>query len=243
MRGNVPDRCSKYATDIERLYYGRHRLTFRAGTYLALVRMMGIGHLVTALYGHTRLVADTQNRLARTRQTLRDLICDGFDGAAGRQAVDRLRSVHCGLPATAEDFRYVLATFFLEPLRWNARHARARFTPAEQALLLAFWARVGQAMDIPDLPSSLTQWQHFQRDYESRHMGYTAEGHQLACMCLRDVVKLSVPFGTRGLFRQLMLATMEERVRVVLGLPAPGRGGRAGSRLLGWVVGASQGGR
>jgi hypothetical protein len=37
-------------------------------------------------------------------------------------------------------------------------------------------------------------------------------------MCLRDVVKLTVPLGTRWAFRQWMLATMEPAVRDVLGL-------------------------
>jgi hypothetical protein len=69
---------------IEQLYYGRHRLSFRIGTYLALIRMMGIAHLVTTLYGHALLVSETQARLARTRQTLRELICHGFDSEAGR---------------------------------------------------------------------------------------------------------------------------------------------------------------
>jgi hypothetical protein len=217
----VSDRSCDPATDIGRLYYGPHRLTFRAGTYLALLRMMGIRHLVTALYGHTLLVAETHARLTRTRQTLRDLICSGFESDAGRRAVDRLRSVHRGLPAQPDDYRYVLGTFFLEPVRWNAGHARSRLTASELALLLAFWARVGQAMQISELPSGLHDWQQFQRDYEARHMGHSAEGHQLASMCLRDVVKLSGPAGTRGLFRQLMLATMEERVRLTLGLSAP----------------------
>jgi hypothetical protein len=232
MRTPVPDHCGDPATDIERLYYGPHRLTFRAGTYLALLRMMGIGHLVTALYGHTLLVADTQARLARTRQTLRDLICSGFESDAGRRAVDRLRTVHRGLPAQPDDYRYVLGTFFLEPVRWNACHARARLTPEELELLLAFWLRVGQAMEIPGLPSTLPQWQQFQRDYEARHMACTAEGHRLASMCLRDVVKLSVPVGARGLFRHLMLATMEERVRITLRLAAPGWCGRVVMRWL-----------
>lgn len=226
------DRRSDHAKDVERLYYGRHRLTFRAGTYLALLRMMGIRHLVTVLYGHTLLVSETQTRLARTRQTLRDLICHGFDSEAGQHAVDRLRAAHLNVPAKPEDYRYVLATFFLEPLRWNDCHARTRLTPSEHALLLGFWTRVGHAMEIHDLPQSLPQWQQFQRDYEVRHMGFTPEGHGLACMCLRDVVKLSVPAGTRGVFRQLMLATMDEAVRKTLGLAGPKWYGRVASQVV-----------
>ena len=45
------------SSSMQQLYYGRHRLSFRAGTYLALIRMMGIAHLVTALYGHTQLAS------------------------------------------------------------------------------------------------------------------------------------------------------------------------------------------
>jgi len=207
-------------TEIEALYYGRHRMTFRIGTYLALIRMMGIAHLVTALYGHAQLVSQTQARLARTRQTLRDLICHGFDSDAGRAAMQRLRDVHRNVPADASDYRYVLATFFLEPLRWNAAHARVTLEAHEMALLLAFWQRVGREMGMTELPESLPQWRQLQHDYEARCMAHTPEGERLARLCLRDVVKLTVPWGTRWAFRQGMLATMEPGVREVLGLGA-----------------------
>jgi hypothetical protein len=203
---------------IEQLYYGRHRLSFRIGTYLALIRMMGVAHLVTTLYGHALLVSETQARLARTRQTLRELICHGFDSDAGRLAVQRLREAHRHVKADADDYRYVLATFFLEPLRWNAEHARVKLDSQEEALLLAFWQRVGQEMHITELPATLPQWRQFQQAYEARHLRHTPEGERLARMCLRDVVKLTVPLGTRWAFRQWMLATMEPAVRDVLGL-------------------------
>jgi hypothetical protein len=203
---------------IEQLYYGRHRLSFRIGTYLALIRMMGVAHLVTTLYGHALLVSETQARLARTRQTLRELICHGFDSEAGRLAVQRLREAHRHVKADADDYRYVLATFFLEPLRWNAEHARVKLDAQEEPLLLAFWQRVGQEMHITELPTTLPQWRQFQKAYEARCLRHTPEGERLARMCLRDVVKLTVPLGTRWAFRQWMLATMEPAVRDVLGL-------------------------
>jgi hypothetical protein len=214
---------------IEQLYYGRHRLAFRAGTYLALIRMMGIGHLVTALYGHTQLLAQTHARLARTRATLRELICDGFDSPRGQAAVQRLRDVHRGLQATPEDFRYVLATFFLEPLRWNEEFGRAPISPRELDLLLGFWHRVGESMHIDELPLTLAQWRAGQRDYEQQHLRFTEEGRRLAQLCLRDVVKLTVPAGTRWAFRRLMRATMEPSVRQVLRLEPV-------SPFIGWTV-------
>lgn len=203
---------------IEQIYYRRHRLAFRAGTYLALIRMMGIGHLVTVLYGHSQLVVQTQARLTRTRATLRDLLCEGFDTPRGQAAVQRLRDVHRGLQATPEDFRYVLATFFLEPLRWNDQFGKVPLSPPELEVLLAFWRRVGECMQVEGLPNTLAQWQAGQIAYEQRHMRFTEQGHRLAQLCLRDVVKLTVPRGMRWAFRRLMSATMDPAVREILRL-------------------------
>ena len=216
----------------EALYYGRHRMAFRAGTYLALLRMMGVAHLVSALYGHTQLALQTQERLARTRQTLRDLIVHGFESEAGRAALQRLRGVHAGLGATPADFRYVLGTFFLEPMRWNAAWGRQALDDGEVTLLLGFWQRVGTEMGIADLPATLDGWRDEQAAYEARHLRHTPEGERLARLCLRDVVKLTVPRGLRAPFRQLMLATMEPAVRQVLALPPPHALVRGAARLL-----------
>jgi hypothetical protein len=210
---------------IQTLYYGpRHRMAFRIGTYLALIRMMGIGHLVTALYGHSHLVDQTHLRLSRTRQTLRALICEGFESEAGQSAVQRLRDAHRGLAdTTGDDYRYVLATFFLEPVRWNGAFGRHALNASELGTLLAFWHRVGEAMGIGGLPNRLADWQALQRAYEAQHLRPTPEGHHLAQLCLRDVVKLTVPAGTRWAFRGLMRSTMEPDVRDILGI-APARG-------------------
>jgi len=220
------------STAVGRLYYGRHRLTFRVGTYLALVRMMGIAHLVTRLYGHARLVAETEARLARTRQTVRDLVCEGFDAPAGRAAVARLRAVHRPVAADPEDYRYVLGTFFLEPLRWNHAHGRVRLDADEQRLLLDFWLRVGAEMGLADLPATLPAWRALQRDYETRHLAASQEGRALAALCLRDVVKLTVPPLMRAPFRHLMVATMEPAVRDALGVAPPGWSARLAASAL-----------
>jgi hypothetical protein len=201
------------ARERKALYYGQHRLAFRIGSYLALIRMMANAELVKPLYGHSQLVTATYDRLSRTRLTIRDLILNDFDSPAGRDAMDRLRQAHQHVRVDAEHYRYVLATFFLEPLRWNEQFGSKKLSEEEIRLLLAFWERIGQEMYIPDLPSQLSEWIQLQRDYEARHMRFSVEGHRLASMCLREVVKLSVPRGTRWLFKQTMLVTTDPKVR------------------------------
>jgi hypothetical protein len=105
----------------------------------------------------TKLVSETHARLARTRQTLVDLICYGFDSPEGSAAIQRLRDVHRDLKVSCEDYQYVLATFFLEPLRWSEQHGLKAVTQDEANLLLGFWMQVGHAMSIPNPPASLQE--------------------------------------------------------------------------------------
>jgi hypothetical protein len=98
-----------------------------------------------------------------------DLICYGFDSTAGSAAIQRLLDVPQDLKVSPEDYQYVLATFFLEPLRWSEQHGLKAVTQGEANLLLRFWMQVGHAMSIPN-----------------------------PLMCLRDIVKLSLPRGTQG---------------------------------------------
>jgi hypothetical protein len=203
------------------LYYGAHRMSFRAGTYLALIRMMGMADLVTRLYGHTALKTQTQRRRERTRNTIQALVIHGFENEHGRAALQKLCQAHMGLKASQEDYQYVLATFFLEPLRWNALYGRTAMTQAEIEVLLDFWHRLGFEMKILDHPRSLNEWVVFQRDVESRRLRFSPEGQNLAYNCLNEVVKLSLPWGTRHLFRILMLLTMDDFVHQTLQLASP----------------------
>lgn len=211
-----------FANPVEALYYGRRRrLMFRAGTYLALLRSMAVGELVVHFYRHSALVPHTQARLARTRETIRALICHGFESEAGLAAVAQLRRAHAGVAASNDDYRYVLALFMLEPLRFNAARGGSPLDASEESLLLDFWARVGEAMGLQDCRLGLADWQAFQRDYEARHWRHTPEGEQLAAACLREVLTLSLPWGTRTGFRQLMLLGLDPALAALLRLPAP----------------------
>ncbi len=191
---------------------------FRIGTYLALIRSMAVGDLVKTFYSHSDLLPHTHARLARTRNTLRELVCHGFASAQGLAALQRLRDAHHHVHASADDYRYVLALFMLEPLRWNAAVGGSALSEAEAQTLLSFWTRIGQEMGVAGLNMALPAWRQFQLDYEARYWCFSAEGQQLAEACLQEVVSLSLPFGTRSFFRQLMRFSMDPALRDLLQL-------------------------
>jgi hypothetical protein len=203
------------------LYYRRHPWDFRLGTYLGLLRTMGIADMVARLYQGSLLQSETFDRLKRTRELIKTLILEGLDSEAASAAFARMAAKHRGVSANNDEYRYVLSVFFLEPLRFNARYGQTPISESERDLLLAFWLGVGTRMRISDLPTSYAAWQTFQVDYERSHQGPTPEGRALARTSLYEVVRLVIPRGMQSLTRQILLGTMDTQLRDVLGLPRP----------------------
>ena len=217
---------------IVELYYQRHPWDFRLGTYLGLLRTMSIADMVPRLYRGTLLESETFTRLQRTRQLIKTLIVAGVDSAAGEAAIARMAAKHRAVRADNDEYRYVLSVFFLEPLRFNQRFGFRPLHERDLGVLLEFWMLVGTRMGIAELQPSLSAWRDFQASYEARHQGPTREGQALARAALYEVVRLVIPRGMQNLTRQILLGTMEPRVREVLGLPRPVMGTAASLSLL-----------
>lgn len=208
-------------TPIVDLYYQRHAWDFRLGTYLGLLRTMGIADMVSRLYAGSLLQSETFQRLQRTRELIKILILEGLDSETGKAALARMGQKHRGVTASNDEYRYVLSVFFLEPLRFNQHFGALPFSQRDRDLLLTFWLDVGTRMGIADLLPTLSDWTRFQADYEAVHQGPTAEGHALARTSLYEVVRLVIPRGMQTLTRQILLGTMDDKLRSVLGLPKP----------------------
>ncbi|MFZ5890591.1 MAG: oxygenase MpaB family protein [Myxococcota bacterium] len=201
------------------LYYTRHHWDFRLGTYLGLLRTMGIRDMVSRLYSDSLLKTQTFNRLKRTRELIATLIVDGLDSPRGREALARIERAHRGVVASNDEYRYVLSVFFLEPLRFNQEFGWRAFRSSDPKLLFDFWMQVGERMHIRDLLPSLADWSRFQADFETEHLGRSEQGQALARASLYEVVRLVIPRGMQEITRQTLLGTMEPRVRETLGLP------------------------
>ncbi|MEZ2128871.1 MULTISPECIES: oxygenase MpaB family protein [unclassified Sinorhizobium] len=209
---------------IREVYYGRHRMAFRVGSYLALVRIMAIGDLVGQFYGRSELAAETHRRLARTRETIRDMILYGFTSPQGAAAVDRFIRAHRYLPqAEPDDYRYVLSVLVLEPVQWAARFGGVSISDEEFDCLSAFWQNVGALLGYPldgsnQFSPSREDWEQFHARYEDRKLRATPFGQRLAQRCLEEVTALALPFGTRRLFGAMMRYSMDPKIRELLGI-------------------------
>jgi len=207
--------------EIYTLYYIRYPYPFRFGSYLAILRSLTIKPLIMQLYQHSQLNHQTYDRLMRTRQLIRTLIYFGLDSEKGQQAIATINHAHRFVQADNDDYLYVLSTFFLEPFRWNSHFEKNPILPQDQQIVIDFWRNVGQRMSIKHTFTALEDWQAFQQRYETEHMGYSDQGHELAIRSIEKLAKQAAPLGLRYLAQQVIIATIEPRVQRCLKLARP----------------------
>jgi len=203
------------------IYYRHHPYLFRFGSYHAIVRSLTIHGLVNRLYQSSKLNQQTYDRLLRTRQLIRTLIYYGEESVEADEAIQQINEAHGPVVASNDDFLYVLSTFFLEPIRWNNLYGNQSIDHKDVKLIIDFWCRIGKKMHINDFPKNLDDWWEFQSNYEKQFMGYSAAGKNLAKQSLKQLCKQAVPFGLGFVAKQILLGTMDEKVRVCLQLKNP----------------------
>jgi len=205
--------------EIYDIYYRRHPYPFRFGSYLAILRSLTIANLVERLYQDSRLSNETYQRLLRTRQLIRTLIYYGSESVEAQRAIDTINQAHANVVATNEDYLYVLSTFFLEPLRWNQAYGKTPIDEQDTLLVIKFWSDIGSRMHIQNIPTGLDQWRQFQQDYENRFSEYSTAGNRLAMSSINELCRQAIPFGLRTIAKQLLLGTIDKKVRDCLRLP------------------------
>src|SRR3954469_15022786 len=72
-----------------------------------------------------------QKRYDDTDIIVSEMMEHGYDSERGRAAIARMNEIHGRFSIRNQDFLYVLSTFVLEPIRWNARFGWRRMIPKE----------------------------------------------------------------------------------------------------------------
>src|SRR5262245_11555229 len=104
----------------------------------------------------------------------------GYDSERGRAALARMNALHGRFKIANDDFRYVLSTFILEPIRWIDRFGWRRMVEQERQGLYYFWREVGRRMNIQDIPPSLAEYEQFNVEYEQTRFRYSDASRRTA---------------------------------------------------------------
>jgi hypothetical protein len=193
---------------------------------LALFRTYAVPSIGGLLDRTGEFTRATQKRYDDTALLLDAMLRDGMEDGEGREALRRMNRMHGAYPISNDDFRYVLATFVVSPVRWNARYGWRRLTPAEVRAGVAYYRRLGALMGIRDLPQSYPEFERLHDDYERDHFGFDPGGRRVADATL-DLMASWYPRPLRPLLRRASIALLEDHLVAAFGFPPVRRWERA----------------
>lgn len=209
---------------------------------LALFRTFAAPRIGGLLHATAEFETRAQKRYDDTDLIVSEMIEHGYDSDRGRRALARMNEIHARFKIANDDFVYVLSTFVLEPIRWNARFGWRPMTEAEKLGWFWFWRAVGERMRLTGLPESYTELEIFNVDYERTAFRFT-EANQRVALATREMFASWFPAPLRPLVRRSIHALLDPTLLAAFDLePAPRwlRGVTAGAlraraRLLRWA--------
>lgn len=199
----------------------------------ALFRTFASPAIAAVLHATGEFEKRAQRRYDDTDLIVATIIENGFDSDPGKRAIARMNAIHGRFRIANEDFLYVLSTFVLEPLRWLDRFGWRALTPEERLGWFGFWLEVGKRMQLRDLPTELSAFEQFNRDYEAANFARTTAGRAVG-MATREMFAGWFPRPARPLVRAAVSALLDARLQHAFGFPPShtmGRLTRAALRL------------
>jgi mpaB/rubber oxygenase-like protein len=208
--------CAKIARDLARVAFPWD--TTRS-LELALFRTFASPRIGGLLHATGEFEARSQKRYDDTDLIVSEIVEHGYDSDRGRRAIARMNAIHGRFKIANDDFLYVLSTFVLEPIRWNARFGWRLLLDVEREATFVFWREVGRRMAIRDIPPTYEAFERFNVDYEREHFAFTPEGRRVGVATrnlflawFRIPPRLGAPF---------VHALMDEPLLRALGLEPP----------------------
>jgi hypothetical protein len=230
--------CALIARDLARVAFPWD--TTRA-LELALFRTFASPRIGGLLHATAEFEARAQKRYDDTDLIVSEIIEYGYDSDRGRRAIARMNAIHARFKIANGDFLYVLSTFVLEPIRWNARFGWRSMTDAEKLGWFWFWHAVGERMHIGGLPESYAELERYNVDYERAELRFT-EANRRVALATREMFAHWFPAPLRPLVRRSIHALLDSALLAAFDLePAPdwlrrvtAGALRARARLLRW---------
>jgi hypothetical protein len=188
------------------------------GTSIAFLRDYGVPTISDLLDRTGRFREDGQKRYDDTVLIGVEYARDGIDSERARATIRKLNQIHGHYGIPNHEFRYVLATTLVGPVRFIEKYGYRPLHRNELAAMTKVTTRLGELMGIKDLPATYADYARLHDDYEAEHFAYDPANTRVAEDSIRIVANWYPP-AVRGLYRRVAIALLDEPLRVALGLP------------------------
>lgn len=188
---------------------------------LALFRTYAVPSIGGLLDRTGAFTSATQKRYDDTAILLEAVGLEGFASPQGRAAVRRINQMHRMYDISNDDMRYVLATFVVVPVRWNADFGWRPFESFEIEAGVHYYRELGRHMGIRDVPATYDGFARLMDDYEAAHFAYD-EGAARVARATLDLLASFYPRPARRVVDVFSRSLMEPELLAAFGLEEPG---------------------
>lgn len=194
-----------------------------------------IGRLLASTGEFTERV---QKRYDDTGLILDAIIEHGFGSPQGRAAIRRMNRMHGAYSISNDDFRYVLCTFVVVPIRWIARFGWRDLTETERVASANYYRELGRHMGIKGIPATHQEFAELMDAYEAEHFGFDAGARAVADSTL-DLFTTFPPnhLAPAAVVRRFALGLMDDPLRAAFGYPRISRAEQAVAAAGVWARG------
>ncbi|GAA1098292.1 DUF2236 domain-containing protein [Nocardiopsis exhalans] len=189
---------------------------------LALYRTYAVPS-IGELLGHTlEFTERTQHRYDDTALILNDILEHGFGPGRGRDALRRMNQMHRSYDISNDDYRYVLSTFVVMPVRWlnDYGYGWRELSDHEIAASTNYYRKLGQHMGIKDIPETYEEFRELMDSYEAEHFAYSEGGRAVSDATLELMVGF-YPAWQRPLVRPFTQGLLDDPLIKAFKYPEP----------------------
>lgn len=193
----------------------------RMGWQLAFLRPFAVPRMAEILVEAGHLVHNPLKRAYDTGLIIYELVHDGIDGPRGRQMIRIMNQAHHGRAIDPQDMTYVLCAFIIAPMRYIEQTGWRPVSEHDRRASLEFYTRMGQMMNIKDIPASYAEAEQLYDDYEARMVAPSPSGAILG-KNLISVLKERLPAPARPLAELVFTSLLSDpRIARALHLKPP----------------------
>lgn len=197
----------------------------------ALFRTYAVPSIGDLLHDTGEFTDRVQKRYDDTALLLEQVLEHGLPSAPGKTAVRRINQMHGHYPISNDDFRYVLATFVVVPVRWIAERGYRPLTEHEQRAQTNYYRHLGRHMAIKDIPETYREFATLLDDYEAAHFAYSAKARKVADATLGLMTTFPPSrYAPATAAKRFAFALMDDPLLDAFRYPRPRRWERFGAR-------------
>ena len=195
----------------------------RMGWQLAFLRPFAVPRMAKILVDARQLVDQPRKRAYDTGLIIYEIVHGGFDSPRAREMVRLINRSHHGFQIAPEDMTYVLCCFIVCPMRHIELLGWRRLTAPERESGVRFFGRLGELMNIENIPRSYAEAEAIFDTYEASNVA-VSQSSQLLTDNLIRVLKDMQPLIARPFaVATFTLLLNDRRVASALGLHPPRR--------------------